>query len=244
MTRSQLAVAVASVATAVAVAGFWDALTLQRAAEGNPVEIRLIGLGLATHADGSVDVLTAPDCASVTGGPGGLAALRERFEREQQQRLSPGMRAGEQRRGMLPDITPPDAPQAPTPNMPEWRDGSRWRTVHTEAGYVLSVEIPDGVLDPQGGAWGYFRQVPPFDELTAPFEWVFPFPLNSGARGAVWVAEADLRSVYGIDVDRADTGGVVRLMQATNNRLRAAWRVTCRWEVSMALRARANYAFE
>ena len=105
--------------------------------------------------------------------------------------------------------------------------------MQTAAGYLLRVVIAKGVMDPQGGKWGYFTQTNPLD-LDDENQWMWRFqwgfPLDYGARGAVWVSPADLHSAYGIDVDRADPVVVLRLMEATKYRLRPAWRVTCHWE--------------
>ena len=118
----------------------------------------------------------------------------------------------------------------PAPNCERFEFDHRWRIVQTEAGYLLSVSIPKGVMEPAGGAWGYFRQVP-LPSLEGLEEWGnWMYPLENDALGAVWVSPADLRSAYGIDVDRADIRASWRLMEATGNYLRPAWRVTCHWE--------------
>ncbi len=98
----------------------------------------------------------------------------------------------------------------------------------TEAGYLLELSIDSGVLDPQGGNWGWFNQVDEWGDNWFDFpEFRWHLTADSAARGAVWVSQADL-SAYGIATP--DQLAALRLMEATGNYLRPAWRVTCRWE--------------
>ena len=141
-----------------------------------------------------------------------------------------------------------------------WEDGVRtgvrrppecppggWQAKRNEAGYLLAVDIENGVLQPDARS-GWFDQTVselPSWRLTEReaareragwFDWTYP--LMTPAVGAVWVSETEVESAYQLSgpINSADVEDTVSmaivdmLMAGTGHRLHPVWRVTCHWK--------------
>ena len=140
-----------------------------------------------------------------------------------------------------------------------WQDGVRsavrlppecppggWQRKRSEAGYLLAIDIENGILEPHTRPgwvnqtlWSPAPQPLHPEGARAGASWfLWMFPLATPAVGAVWVSESDVQSAYQMDeqinsVDVEDTGTVAimdTLTEASGGRLHPVWRVTCHWE--------------